>query len=84
MTRNEVVETLNLKNEFPNTSFVFVTHMTKDEKTFAGYGMIKYMVDIAIHLVDGVADCSIKNRYKKIRQNNQMVLFKIKKGLKNG
>lgn len=82
MTKNEVVDTLNLAIEFPKTSFVFITHMTKDEKTFAGYGMIKYLVDIAIHLSEGVADCSAKNRYKANKANNKLILFKVRNNVK--
>lgn len=75
MTRTEVIKTLNLKRQFPNVSFIFITHMTKDEKSFSGYATIKYKVDIAIETKDGVASCQPKNRYKFNIRNMELKFF---------
>lgn len=51
-------------SNYPNTSFIFVLHGTKDEKNYKGSTYLKHMTDVTIEMKKGIADCELKNRYK--------------------
>lgn len=77
MSKNEVIAVLNLASKYKDTSFIYILHLTKDEKNFTGSGLIKYMADVAIEMSGGVANCRPKNRYKDSNRNFEIDIFKL-------
>lgn len=70
------LDVFNIHKEFPNINFIFILFTTKDGKTYKGESDLIFLSEITIEIKNGVADCSVKNRYKKKKINMQFDIFK--------
>lgn len=73
-TMNETLGIIDIRKEFPDISFIFISHADKSEKTYLGPSKLKHKVDIALLVEDSVVYTE-KNRYKRNKSDMMFNIF---------
>lgn len=71
-----VLDVFMLHEQYPDVSFIYVLFTTKDGKTYKGESDLIFLSEVCVEVADLIADCSLKNRYKRNRNHFQFDILK--------